>query len=504
MEITIEPMHCQTFKTDEITRAGKRVLRLGLLLITVLPLFSVAVAETSQQKSTEEIIPLTKANIRGHETLYKEGWSVITSTEKALEYAKENAITSSAEALAQMRAELGKDTERFSENITKGFGEGVQTTQSIFAKGTSTSQKLLKGTHEIGVAATGFSLRFYALAWERFSNGYLTYGERTEEDLAELKSIPGDYFTNLQSDFSNIAELSQRMNEALTTDIRADWPQAMSSAKAAFIEKYNDSGHSDNALGGLWHILQGYLSSIYHAIVKPTTQTAIMVGEYTIKTATQAVFLPVSSIAYISGRTIQSTGLTLYYTGKGVVKFVSPTIEGGFFAATATASAAMVPVTYVAGGTAGVVNQVVATAGAPVAGAAEAVIKTTYEAVRYPVVMTYDIAVGSTKVAVNQIKSGVVLGYNAMTAIPAHLLMAIPNSMIFVFWDGPRLVVAYAKGEVIDDDGERHNINELPVGTMLDVDTLRKQEGVIVEEISDDPQMIQQIIKRLPDDLKRE
>jgi hypothetical protein len=58
------------------------------------------------KKSPSEIIPLTAANLRGHESLYREGWFIVTSTQRAFSYAKEHSIDSSAGAMRQ--------TQRFS------------------------------------------------------------------------------------------------------------------------------------------------------------------------------------------------------------------------------------------------------------------------------------------------------------------------------------------------------------------------------------------------------
>ena len=45
---------------------------------------SIATTINTSKKSIEQTIPLTVANIKGHETLYNEGWFIITSSEKAL------------------------------------------------------------------------------------------------------------------------------------------------------------------------------------------------------------------------------------------------------------------------------------------------------------------------------------------------------------------------------------------------------------------------------------
>ena len=57
--------------------------------------------ESSQSQTLEDVIPLTSANLRGHKMLYDEGWYVITSSKKSLEYAKEKSIRSSSSAIQE-------------------------------------------------------------------------------------------------------------------------------------------------------------------------------------------------------------------------------------------------------------------------------------------------------------------------------------------------------------------------------------------------------------------
>lgn len=471
------------------------VIFIGLLLATPV---NTALAE---KRTLEEIIPFTKANLRGHKNLYKDGWSVITSSEKALTYAYEHSITSSAQALIQLKEDLKQDTSNYAKNLIVSGKDGAESSKQIFTEGTQRTKDLFTRTHKLGASQFEYGKASFIKAWDKFSYGYLYYGERTEEDFDSFKAIPGDYYSHLKRDFSNIAELSQSMNDALSTDIRADWPGAMKKAVNVFKQEYETSGESGNSIIGLGHIILGYGKSIYQALFKPAAETAFMVGEYTVRVGAQTIFLPLSSVVYFTGNTIQSTGLTLYYVSKGVVKLVSPTIEGGFYAATAVVSTVISPITYTTGTTAGIINQVASTAAAPVAGVIEGVAKGVVATIKYPVVMTYDIAVGTTKVVVNQAMSGVVLGYNALTALPAHMIMAVPNSLIFIFWDGPRLVMAYAMGEVKDDDGEGQNIDALPVGTMLNVGSLAGSEGITIAKITDDPDIIKKVLEGLAYDL---
>jgi Tfp pilus assembly protein PilO len=67
-------------------------------------------------------------------------------------------------------------------------------------------------------------------------------------------------------------------------------------------------------------------------------------------------------------------------------------------------------------------------------------------------------------------------------------------------------VLATAKGEVAwrDEQGveERVPVASLPVGSVVDLQALGQEKGVTVEVVSDDPEVIQQVLEKLPRDLR--
>ena len=71
---------------------------------------------------------------------------------------------------------------------------------------------------------------------------------------------------------------------------------------------------------------------------------------------------------------------------------------------------------------------------------------------------------------------------------------------------GPRLVIASARGEVRwrDGDGAQGSVpvQSLPVGTVVDLDALRKEPGVAVDVLSDDPRVVEKVLGKLPQDLR--
>jgi hypothetical protein len=194
--------------------------------------------------------------------------------------------------------------------------------------------------------------------------------------------------------------------------------------------------------------------------------------------------------------------MAIYYTGKTGIEVISPTLKGGYLASMSLLSAGAVPVTYVAGSTLGVINQIGSTVISPVAGIAQGAVSTTGETLAYGTLVTYDAIVGTTKVFVEQVKSGVVLGYNALTALPAHLLLGGINTAYFLVWDGPKLVIAAVQGDV-SFDANNLQPGVLPVGAVVDLKALQNKSQLEIKIISDDPQVINQVLESLPKDLKQ-
>lgn len=458
------------------------------------------------KQTVEDVIPLTMGNLRGHKMLYNEGWLVVTSSSKALDFAKKHSLTRSRDALADAAASAAGRSKDYAANIASDVKEAVAVDKRVRDAGTELTGDILQTTHRAGKAELTYSSEAFHKAGETFIQGNLSLGKRTAEDRKELAALPGNYFTSLKEDFSNIWELTSTANEKFAGKIEIGWDKAFDKAASEFRKEYDRSGESKNTLTALGPILYGYLKSIYHGIVAPSSKTIVKTGASAVTYAgAYGVFLPVASTAVVAGRTVQSVGLTFYYTGKTGVKIVSPTVESGLLAGMSVLSLSAVPVTYAAGGTLGAVNQVAFTVAGPVAGAAQGAATTAIDTATYVGLVTYDGVKGATKVVINQASSGVVLGYNALTAVPTHLVMGVVD-VVFLAWDGPRLVIAAASGKLkSSDDGKEHlTLGDLPVGTVVDMKKLEQSQGTKVEVLSTDPAVIRDVLERLPDDLRTE
>jgi hypothetical protein len=466
---------------------------------------TVSGAEAGGKQSVEDVIPLTMGNLRGHKMLYNEGWRVVTSSKKALDFAKEHSIQSSREALKEAASSAASRGSDYTANIAADVKGGVEGGKRVVSTGTELTKDIAATTHRAGKAELAYSSEMFHRAGEYFIQGNLSVARRTAEDRKELAALPGNYYKDLKHDFSNIWELTNSANEKFAGKIEVGWDKAFEKAAYEFQKEYDRSGESPNTLVALGPILSGYLKSLYHGIIKPSAKTIVKAGTTTVTYAgSYGVFLPVASTSVVAGRTVQSVGLTLYYTGKAGVEIVSPTIEGGLLAGMSVLSLSTVPVTYAVGGTLGAVNQVAFTVAGPAVGAGMGAATAAVDTATYVGLVTYDATKGVTKVVINQAASGVVLGYNALTAVPTHLLLGVEDSVIFLMWDGPRLALAAASGRLKTggDSREQASLGDLPVGAVVDMKKLEQSQGITTKVISTDPEVLRGVMERLPEDLR--
>ncbi|MEK6750110.1 MAG: hypothetical protein AABY83_13060 [Pseudomonadota bacterium] len=458
-------------------------------------------------KTPAELLPITTANIRGHVSLYREGWFVVSSTDKALKYAKERSIVASGAAMQRLQQDLVTRSQKLNRELSAAGTTGVRTTQEIFESGTHRTQDTYKDTHAIAGATWEFGSDAMASAWHEFIRGNLSLAQRTAKDRAALAALPGNYFTGLHDDFTNLRELTERAKAAASTHIEGRWQAAYREAEQEFSQAYTQSGTRNNSLVALGDILSGYLKVLYSGVVKPTARSTVQAGEVAAKAVAEVVFLPAASAFIISGRTVQSLGLSLYYTTSTGVSLVAPTVEGGLLAGLSLLAYGATPVVYIGGGTLGAINQVTVTAAAPLAGIAHGVVKGGAGTFEYAALVSTDVVGGATKVALNQVSAGVALGYNALTALPTQLALGAANSVVFLAWDGPRLILAAAKGEVRwNSESATHSlpVQSLPVGSVVDLQSLSKSPGIQVETLSDDPDIVHAVLEKLPADLRVE
>ncbi len=441
------------------------------------------------------IIPLTYANINGHKILYNEGWSVITSSEKAFDYASEKSIESSGAVILKVAESIVARTKTVRGNMGGRWASSYEMAKKTLEYGTEKSAKIFKGTHQIGLKQFNYSGKKFKDACKIFVYGNISIVQRTKNDVNVLMSLPGGFYKNIKDDFSNILALSNKANSYVGEKINLSWNRSFQKAGRLFHEEYENSGKQKNAFLALGNILQGYLKIVYYGLITPSAKTIVTSGA---KGSNYGLFLPASATTIATGRVVESTGLSLYYTTKTGYKLVSPTVTTGLLGGVSILLMGATPVTYLGGTTFGAVNQVAFTMAAPIAGAGDLVATSSGKTGKYVALVTSDIAKGTSKVLINQASAGIVLGYNALSAIPAHLFLGTIDAAVFLAWDGPRLVLAVATGKLKNDI----SVGNLPVGTVVDLKKMSQNKDVSVKIVSDDPTVVEKIIETIPEDLR--
>ncbi len=452
-----------------------------------------------------DVVPLTAANLRGHRMLYKEGWFIVTSTERSLAYAKHASLTASWQAIVQVAREVKAGSKQYVRNLGDNYKKSWNLAVQVLELGREATSGVFAGTHYLGKLQWQNANSLMVQALDAFVQGHLSLGTRTAGDRAALAALPGGYFNDLREDFSNLHELSRSLKRRISRGIRISWNRSFAQAAEEFRKEYEESGTRPNSFVALGDILTGWLKAFYHGLARPGARTIVRATARGLK---YGVFLPAAAVLIVAGRTVQTTGLALYHVGSLGVDVISPTLEAGFLAALGLLSYGSVPVIYTSGTTLGAFSLASFSTLAPAAGTARAVGGTATATGQYVVGTFADVTAGTTKVVINQLKAGVVLGYNALVAIPAHLYLGSIDTAIFLAWDGPRLVIAMARGAVsftgADGKPAKVSVGALPVGTVVDLKKLRKQKQVKVQVISEDPAVIRDVLRELPGDLRRE
>ncbi|MDH5443916.1 MAG: hypothetical protein OEY52_00075 [Gammaproteobacteria bacterium] len=456
---------------------------------------------TPETKPVADVIPITMANLRGHQALYKEGWFVITSSEAALAYAKKKSVISSRQALTLAANAIASDSQEYAASLGKNWEISKRLGKQTFKMGTRITRKIYTATTGLAKSQVDYGTKSLQKGWSRFVKGNLHIANRTQSTRNRLMQQPGNYFKKLNRDFSNIYRITKKIQGDYSLHIGKTWNNAFGKAAKSFDHEYQRSGEASNSLTGLWRIIMGYTKGLYQGLFQPAAKTTSNLVKVGSRATAQAIFLPAATAISVSGRTIETIGTTVFYTGKLGVEILSPTVEAGLLSGMAMLSLGTAPLTYVTGTSIGAINQVAFTTATPIVTAGSGAVLTAASTGKYVAFVSYDAIRGTSKVVINQASAAVVLGYNALTALPAHAFMGLVDSAVFLAYDGPRLVVAYAKGEVKAADDKTIRVDSLPVGSVVDLKAL-EQEGVEVEVLSDDPDVIKKIIKEIPNDVR--
>ena len=408
-----------------------------IILFAVIAYGKAYAVESPAKKPLSEIVYVTVSNLRGHRSLYKNGWFVVSSSEKAFRYAKAHSIVASKRAVSHAVDQVKTFSKKFGRRIQQSGTDGLRLGKGIYSGGTVLSKLGLAFTRKLIKTEWRVGIENFKLAWQRFIEGYTSLGKRTTKDRTALAAIPGRWYTTIKSDLAAVRELAHIVKQRMFRRVTSRWGEAFFEAKKLFNDSYEKSGECNNSISGLGCILVGYSKVVFTGVIKPSSRAMLQGTAILLKIVAKLMLLPLSLAVIVCGRTIQSSGLALYHTASIGVQVISPTVEGGLLAGFSVLLHTAIPITAVLGSVAVVANQIALTAACPVAVAVFATIVFAFATSVYVIKMGYTLIAGVAKLSLYQAQSVAVLGYNSLTALSTQLLMGIANIFVLLAYDGP-------------------------------------------------------------------
>lgn len=449
------------------------------------------VGKKAKPATAKEIAPLSHGSLQSQKALYNEGWFIVPASKKALEYSQKSIKVNARQSMAVALVNAGERATNYPGKLGQTMKKVSSWKKEAEKKQKQNTKLIFQKTLDLSELELVMSKELFQNAYRKFVLGNLSLRQRTEEDRKKLTQVPKNYYANLKSDFSNLYTLTNNYTQKNERKIKEAWSDSFNKGKQAFLERYKKSGTSSNSLTALGQIFRGYASFFKEVALLPPGKTVVGSGKIL---AANSGFL-LSSVAVFSGRTIAATGLAFFYPVKLGYQVISPTLESGFLTAMGVLSAGSTVPTMIGGSSLTAINQVtvVGYKAARITGKAGGAVKDTGETVAG---MVYDTTTGLGKTVFYGLQTGVVLGYTALTALPVHLLVGASDGVVFLVYDGPRLAIAKAKGNIKE-------LEELPPGTVVDIKKLKK-EGVDVEVITKDQKVIDKVLQKQKDDLREQ
>lgn len=426
-------------------------------------------------------LSLTKANWKGHKRLYHEGYSIIPSTEKSLEFIYQKSLFESGESIARAQQgmhETGQELKKAPSELYQGAKE-VGT--NILKSGTKANKKLEDALKEKSKAQGKLSKEQIKRAWGEFVLGY-------REILPREKSGWMDFKNYISSNFKLSAKEMDDLDQWLWNDgatinkAKSAWGDSLIRAQKEFEESYQKSGERENSFLALGDILLGYGKAIYYGLFRPSgTQVSNAV-----KIGAKALAHSLIGSAVIVKNIFLTTGRVFYFVAESGYYIIAPSAKASIYATlslfNSTSSLLLkgtAPGLYVA-------NQVALTTVATTSGATYFTIGMAGETLKDTALLTYHLGRGVGEIALNQGQSAISLGYNLITALPAQMAMGVGTATLFLAWDGPRLVLYSFK----------HQDNLLlPKDVVIDKEKA-KIKGTWTE-LTDDPKIIDGLLDKM-------
>jgi hypothetical protein len=442
------------------------------------------VGESAKPQNFQKIAPLTANALGERKNIHEKGWYVIPSSKKSAKVVLESGEMSFRTAKAMVFVSLKERAEKYPGNLGETMkmirNAGKTEEEALY----QFSKNIYDGTFDLAKWELQTSGELFKKSGDSFIIGYITLGDLEKQDRDEIFSKIKEYNKDRIKDYSSISELFKEVTQKDGSAIASAWSGAYKKSVVEYTKEYEESGTKSNSLIALWDIFQGYTVAIKEIAFAPISTTVVSTGKIV---TINGVGVPVSYVGTFLNQTIVTTGLVIYYPTKIGYRVVSPTMEAGFLSSLGVLSATATAPTIVGGTTMGVFNQVATFTGVESTRAVGAVAGAGYESGATATGMIYDFTSSSSQSVYYALKSGVVLSYSALTVIPTHLLLTVPDATIFLAWDGPRLVIASVRGNY-------KGFENLPVGSIVDLEEARKQGKV--EILTDDQAIVKKVLEK--------
>lgn len=431
-------------------------------------------------QTLEKTIPITMNNLKGHKALFDEGYYVITSSRQALDYAYSQGVLNSKQVwqeISKLR-EARKIKKKIDQNESTQKTELIS--QNLKKNLADTGQQILQDTEEVAQYLDIKAIESRKTAFEALTLGYLQFSQRTEQDIEEIKKLKTSWFSGLKNDFRNFGQIYEELNEKEEVESKGFFEKNFLSAKEEIQKEYKKSGERSNSLSALLDLSWGYIKGLYYGVVKPTGEGALSVTKLTYN---------------VISKTLASTTKIFFYSSAIGYKIIAPSVEAGYLGSLSLVQWASARGLAIGGRSLYLINQIAVVGSEPVYKGGKWMLSTVADTAESSVLTIFDYGEGIGQIAYNNVKAGMVLGINAITALPAQTILAAANSVVFLAYDGPRLAIYAARG-----DFNSMNLNEIPIGIVLDMEKLQKQ-NIKIEKISEDSTDIQNVIRESSKDL---
>ncbi len=432
--------------------------------------------------SFQRIAPLTTNAYGGRKNIHENGWWIIPSSQKSIESTFDSGRMSFRVAKAIVVTKLKGRAENYPSDlqstVKKVHGWGVD----LRSSGTDLSGEILE--HSIQLTKEEWSLAKSSgnKAKESLVYGYIHFTDREEEDRTRIIKAISTVNETGNSFSSSTNQLFTETVSRNSTKLKKTWGDSYRNTVNGFLEEYEESGEKENSLFALWDIFQGYTVAVKEAVFSPLFGTTTAVGETVV---VGGVFVPVAHSATFLGQTMVTSGLVLFYPAQVGYRVISPSLEAGFFGSIALLTASATAPTIVSGTGLSAFNQITVVTGVTGAEAVGQVGGVGIETTALASGMVYDVTTGTAESAMYGMKAGLILSYAGLTVLPTHLLLTTLEGPIFLAYDGPRVVIAYAQGNYA-------GFETLPTGTVVDLEEAKNQGKIKI--LTSDPALVKKVI----------